>query len=79
MYLSDPQGGDQAEAVVALLLGDDDPLAVGNDRLTLEQPDSCWRRRAVDRRGQHELGALLALLHLGEVGLHSRDNLGEQR
>ena len=67
-----PEGGDDARSVLGLLLGDDDPLSVGLDRLALAQPDGGGRRRPVDFSGEDELAALLHLRHLGEVALDRR-------
>ena len=67
-----PEGGDDARPVLGLLLGDDDPLSVGLDRLALAQPDGGGRRRPVHLGREDELAALLHLRHLGEVALDRR-------
>ena len=70
--MTSPERGDDAWPILGLLLGNDDPLAVGLDRDALAQPDCGGRGGAVHFGAEHELPALLDLRHLGEVGLDGR-------
>ena len=43
--------------------------------LVTRPEDYLWRRRAIQFRSENEFGALFPLLHLGEVGCHSWNDL----
>ena len=67
--LCDLESAYEAIAILSLLTGDDDPLTISLNLLTLAEPHSSGWGRAINFGSELKDPTLLDLLHLGEFSL----------